>query len=81
MYALLLFKISVRAEDLQKALDPTVLPLKGKVREYVYYPKKKVDNSNQSNASDQQKQDISAAAATNDPPTVNVEMVAPENSV
>ena len=42
--ALLSFKISVKAEDLQKALDPTVWPMRVKVREYVYYPKKKVDD-------------------------------------
>ena len=39
--ALLSFKVSVRAEDLQKALDPQIWPLRVKVREYVYYPKKK----------------------------------------
>ena len=38
--ALLSFKISVRAEDLQKALHPTTWPIRVKVREYIYYPKK-----------------------------------------
>ena len=41
--ALLSFKVSVRAEDLQKALDPAVWPLRVKVREYIYYPRKKTD--------------------------------------
>lgn len=34
------YKISVRAEHLQTALDPTVWPLRVKVREYIYYSKK-----------------------------------------
>ena len=42
--ALLSFKISVPAQDLQKALDPAIWPLRVKVREYIYYPKKKTDN-------------------------------------
>ena len=33
------FKISVKAEDLQKALDPSVWPLRVKVREYICYSK------------------------------------------
>ena len=49
--ALLSFKVSVRADDLQKALDPTVWPMRVKVREYVYYTKKKVDDSQQSSLS------------------------------
>ena len=49
---LLSFKISVRAEDLQKALDPSIWPLRVKVREYIYYPKKKT-NENNSNAENQ----------------------------
>ena len=51
--ALLSFKVSVRAEDLQKALDPTVWPMRVKVREYVYYPKKKADDSQPSNKAPQ----------------------------
>ena len=38
---LLSFKISVRAEDLSKALDPSIWSLRVKVREYIYYLKKK----------------------------------------
>ena len=34
------YKISVRAEHLQTALDPSVWPLRVKVREYIYYSKK-----------------------------------------
>ena len=34
------FKISVKAEDLQKALDPSIWPLRVKVREFIYYSKK-----------------------------------------
>ena len=36
------FKISVKAEDLQKALDPNIWPLRVKVREYIYYPRRAV---------------------------------------
>ena len=50
--ARLSFKISVPAQDLQKALDPTIWPLRVKVREYVYYPKKK-SNDNEEKASGQ----------------------------
>ena len=40
------FRISVPAADLQKALDPTIWPLRVKVREYVFYPRKsKTTNS------------------------------------
>lgn len=31
------FKISVRAEDLQKALDPAIWPMRVKVREFIHY--------------------------------------------
>ena len=34
------FKISVKAEDLQRALDPSVWPMRVKVREYIYYAKR-----------------------------------------
>ena len=34
------FKISVKAEDLEKALDPSVWPMRVKVREYIYYSRK-----------------------------------------
>ena len=34
------FKISVKAEDLQKAFDPSIWPLRVKVREFIYYSKK-----------------------------------------
>ena len=49
------FKISVRAEDLQKALNPSIWPLRVKVREYIYYPKKKpTDSNNDTNSRPQQ---------------------------
>ena len=35
------YKISVPAADLSKALDASVWPLRVKVREYIYYPKKR----------------------------------------
>ena len=35
------YRISVPAPDLQRALDPGIWPLRVKVREYIYYPKKK----------------------------------------
>ena len=34
------YRISVKAEDLQKALDPTVWPLRVRVREYIHYKKR-----------------------------------------
>ena len=34
------YRISVKAEDLQKALNPAIWPMRVKVREYVYYSKK-----------------------------------------
>ena len=34
------YKISVKAEQLLIALDPTVWPLRVKVKEYIYYSKK-----------------------------------------
>ena len=54
--ALLSFKVSVRAEDLQLALNPQIWPLRVKVREYIYYPKKKSPDtsSNQVNAQNNQ---------------------------
>ena len=42
--ALLSFKVSVCAEDLQKALDPAIWPLRVKVRECISYTKKKDTN-------------------------------------
>ena len=34
------YKISVKAEDLQKALDPSIWPMRVKVREYIYYSRR-----------------------------------------
>ena len=34
------YKISVKAEDLQKALDPSIWPMRVKVRECIYYSRK-----------------------------------------
>ena len=34
------FKISVKAQDLQKALNPAIWPMRVKVREYIYYKRK-----------------------------------------
>ena len=34
------YKISVKAEDLQRALDPSVWPLRVKVREFIHYARK-----------------------------------------
>ena len=36
------YKISVKAEDLQKALDPSVWPLRVKVREFIHYSRRPV---------------------------------------
>ena len=38
------YKISVRAEDLQRALDPSVWPLRVKVREFIHYSRKTIAN-------------------------------------
>ena len=40
------YKIRVKAEDLQKALNPAIWPLRVKVREYVYYSNRKQDKRN-----------------------------------
>ena len=40
------YKIRVKAEDLQKALNPAIWPLRVKVREYVYYSNKKQEKKN-----------------------------------
>ena len=34
------YKISVKSEDLQKALNPNIWPIRVKVREYIYYSKR-----------------------------------------
>ena len=39
------YKISVPAADLEKALQPDIWPLRVKVREYVYYSRKKTQES------------------------------------
>ena len=41
------YKISVKAEDLQKALDPSIWPMRVKVREYIYYARKPGHGSQQ----------------------------------
>ena len=41
------YKISVPAADLQKALNPEIWPLRVKVREYIYYAKKRQPNPSQ----------------------------------
>ena len=50
------YKISVKAEDLQKALDPSVWPLRVKVREFIYYSRKSTANHlrNTAGSSDRQ---------------------------
>ena len=40
------YKISVKAEDLQKALDPCIWPMRVKVREYIYYAKRPQQQNN-----------------------------------
>ena len=42
------YKISVKAEDLQKALDPSVWPLRVKVREFIHYSRKTAANQQRS---------------------------------
>ena len=39
------YTISVKAEDLQKALDPAVWPLRVKVRPFVHYSRKPKQNN------------------------------------
>ena len=41
------YKISVKAEDLQKALDPSIWPMRVKVREYIYYSRKNLKSQEQ----------------------------------
>ena len=49
------FKISVKAEDLSKALDPAVWPLRVKVREWVYFSRKSTKQEGAAGASAQQR--------------------------
>ena len=44
------YKISVKAEDLQKALDPSVWPMRVKVREFIHYSRKPGTGNNQGRA-------------------------------
>lgn len=64
--ALKSFKISVKAEDLQKALFPEVWPLRVKVIEYIYYPKKKSDQSSRDNAKSDQQSDNKSPSESSD---------------
>ena len=41
------YKISVKAEDLQKALNPDIWPLRVKVREFIYYARKPANSQQQ----------------------------------
>ena len=45
------YKISVPAADLEKALCPDIWPMRVKVREYVYYPRKKVEDNKENEES------------------------------
>ena len=47
------YKIGVPANDLQKALDPAIWPLRVKVREFIHYAKKTPRQQTGSNAGDQ----------------------------
>jgi hypothetical protein len=49
------FKISVPAEDLEKALDPTVWPLRVRVREFIHYRKRYSDRNGTTSVSDSDK--------------------------
>ena len=44
-----LYRISIPATQLEKALDPSIWPLRVKVREYIYYPKKKSNQTSDEN--------------------------------
>ena len=46
-------RIRLKAEDLQKALNPAVWPLRVKVREFVHYSKRNQQNKEKSKNSDQ----------------------------
>ena len=47
------YKISVKAEDLQRALDPAIWPMRVKVREYIYYARKPQQQGGQGQAHNQ----------------------------
>ena len=48
------YKISVKAEDLQKALDPAIWPLRVKVREFIHYSRRSAVQRNSSGVRPQQ---------------------------
>ena len=60
--AVVSYKISVKAQDLQKALDPTVWPLRVKVREFIYY--KKRPEVRQTERQGERRQNVRQASAT-----------------
>ena len=55
------FKISVPAEDLEKALDPTVWPLRICVREFIHYRKRYSDRNGTTSVSDSDKNGTKSA--------------------
>ena len=55
------YKISVPAAQLQQALDPTIWPLRVKVREWIYY-----SNRNKTNSSAKDSNDDTASTAAGD---------------
>ena len=54
------YKISVKAEDLQRALDPSVWPLRVKVREFIHYSRKPVTGGAQRHGQARHHQDVPA---------------------
>ena len=70
------------AHDLQKALDPGIWPLRVKVREYVYYSKKK-DSAQQhqrtSQSSQETSQEVPSKATALTVPTLDMPKDLPQN--
>ena len=62
------YRISVPAADLQKALDPQIWALRVKVREYIYYPRKRQQND-KSQATEKEPVTVPTVSM---PPTVQV---------
>ena len=73
------YRISVPAADLQKALSPEIWPLRVKVREYIYYPRKK---QNQSSLQNENKSSSTPSVPdTTPPPTVEITPPTQEQTV
>ena len=74
---------TVAAADLQKALDPKIWPLRVRVREYIYYPRKKQQNGQANSNSEQHSLAVPQPSGPqpSQPPTVQITPPSQQQSV